>query len=260
MNFDSILKMMCVKLNIKQKKLANNINLKEISRGKRAFLIATGPSIKKQDLSLLKNEDCFSISNFFLHDKIDIICPKIHFIAPYHKPLDYDNIVSVWKMANKMLPKDTIIGLSIASKDMIEINHIFDGRKIYYFDYEPLKRINIDLEKAVLSPQSGPIMALPILFYMGYTEIYLIGCDGNMLKDYGKTIENFYEKDPRKNASDDWHDGNIISELECNLNLMKQYKAYYDYGKKIGVNLYNLSPDSWIDIIPLRKFEDVLGE
>lgn len=258
--WNKVKKIICIKFDMKQKELRSNIVLKEKAKGKRAFLIATGPSIKKQNLSLLKNEDCFSVSNFFLHKDIDVVNPKMHFFAPYHEPLVYDNIVSVWKMANASLPKETMIGLSVASKEMVEHNHIFDGRKVFYFDYEPIKQIRYNLEKSILIPQSGPIMIFPILFYMGYSEIYLIGCDGNMLKNYGETIENFYEKDPRKNASDDWHDGNIISELECNINLMKQYKAYYDYGKKIGVNIYNLSPDSWIDIIPKKQFEEILGE
>ena len=35
-------------------------------------------------------------------------------------------------------------------------------------------------------------MILPVLISMGYKEIYLLGCDHNQLKNYNKTITNFY--------------------------------------------------------------------
>ena len=40
--------------------LKNNKKFKNIHEGKRCFIIANGPSIKTQDLRLLKNEICFS--------------------------------------------------------------------------------------------------------------------------------------------------------------------------------------------------------
>ena len=34
--------------------------------GERCFILATGPSIKKQDLKLLRGETCIALSNFFV--------------------------------------------------------------------------------------------------------------------------------------------------------------------------------------------------
>ena len=64
-----------------------NINLKDCHRGERCFILATGPSIQKQDLTLLKNEICISVSNFFVHPDYKKIKPLYHCIAPYHKPI-----------------------------------------------------------------------------------------------------------------------------------------------------------------------------
>lgn len=242
------------KLSIPNPALSLNKELKNIGNGKRAFLLATGPSIKEQDLSLLAGEDCFSVSNFFLHKDIRIIKPKLHFFAPYHKPLVLDNFIDNWRNADNQLPKDTNIVLGVSSRKMVEDYNLFSQRKIYYLDFRSLKHIRIDIEKAILNPQTGTMMIMPVLGYMGYSKINLIGCDMNMLKDYGKCVENFYDRDPRKNATDKGRWTGIIDEMEADLTMMKQYKLYYDYFNKIGVTIQNLSPISWIDFVPKGNY------
>lgn len=246
------------RLSIKNPKLRTNKELENVGSGKRAFLLATGPSIKNQDLSLLAGEECFSVSNFYLHKDIEVIKPRLHFFAPYHKPLELENFIENWRNADRILPPETAIVLGLQSKKMVEENQLFSKRKIYYLDFRSLKKIRTDIEKAVQAPQTGTIMIVPVLDYMGYSEINLIGCDMNMLKDYGNRVENFYEKDPRKNATDGGRWQGIINEMETSLNMMRQYKAYYDYFEAKGVRMQNLSPISWIDFVPKKDFEDVV--
>ena len=56
-----------------KKILQKNKILKNIAKGKVGFLLATGPSINKQDLTKLEKYDCFSLSSFFLHKDLSII-------------------------------------------------------------------------------------------------------------------------------------------------------------------------------------------
>lgn len=244
------------RLSLHNPKLTSNRELKNMGKDKRAFLLATGPSIKNQDLSLLVGEDCFSVSNFFLHKDIDIIKPRLHFFAPYHKPLVLDNFIENWINADRRLPSETNIVLGLPSKKMVEEYNLFPKRKIYYLDFRSLKYVQNDIEKSILAPQTGPIMIMPVLGYMGYTRINLVGCDMNMLKDYGNNVENFYEKDPRENATDKGRWQGIVYEMEANLIMMKQYKMYYDYFKRRGVVVQNLSPISWIDFVPKIDYYD----
>lgn len=244
------------RLSIRNPKLSINRELKDMGKGKRAFLLATGPSIKNQDLSLLSGEDCFSVSNFYLHKDIEIIKPKLHFFAPYHKPLVLDNFIENWINADKRLPSETNIVLGLPSKKMVEEYNLFPKRKIYYLDLRSLKYVQTDIEKSILAPQTGTIMIMPVLGYMGYSRINLVGCDMNMLKDYGNYVENFYEKDPRENATDKGRWQGIMHEMEANLTMMKQYKMYYEYFEKRGVTMQNLSPISWIDFVPKREYCD----
>src|SRR5262245_2341778 len=94
-----------------KKILSKNKPFKGQGKGKRAFLLTTGPSIKIENLKLLEGEDCFSVSNFFLHEDISLIKPKFHFFAPYHPPLVLDNYIEWLQQADKQLPSETGIFL-----------------------------------------------------------------------------------------------------------------------------------------------------
>ena len=242
--------------------LKKNVELKNKAEKKRCFILATGPSVNNQDLSLLKGEDCFSTSNFFLHELIQDVKPKFHFLVPYHKPLILENYIEWLKMADEKLPANTNIVLATVTEPMVEKYNLFKNRKVYYVNFGNFNldkdEINIDITKTIMSPQTGPIMILPFCAYMGYEEIYLVGQDMNRLASYGGTTQNFYKNDPRVNATDknNWID--IIPELERTLVMFKQFKRYADYFKKCGIKFYNLSPTSWLSFIEKKDYEKLL--
>jgi len=240
-----------------------NVSLKNNGSGKRAFLIATGPSIKEQDLSLLKGEDCFTVSNAFLHENIKDMNPRFHFFAPYHKPLILSNFVSWLKKADKSLPKDTKIFLAVESEAMVKKYNIFKNREIFYLNFgHSFSRKNVDITKVVMAPQSIPLMVLPVLIYMGYSEIYLIGCDHTVLRDYNKRIIHFYgsKKDVRKNSSDSHAWAGIIDAHQTSMSVFNQYTFYKNLINTmlIKIRIINLSPDSWIDSFEFKEYGTLL--
>lgn len=242
--------------------IEKNIILKDQGKGKRAFLLATGPSLKLENLKLLAGEDCFSVSNFFLHEDINIINPKFHFFAPYHKPLDLNNYVEWLKLADEKLPHETKIFLGHATYDLVNEYHLFPNREIFYlYLSDDIKTKKIDLTKPVLAPQTSPLMIIPVLIYMGYKEIYLLGCDHTTLRDYKKTVTNFYNpnEDIRKNATDINCWRGIIQNHKFSLNVFLQYQWYKDILEKFySINIYNLSKDSWLDLFPFLNLDKII--
>lgn len=240
--------------------LKKNLDLKNIAAGKDAFLLATGPSLKGIDLGFLAGNDCFSVSNFILHPQLNVIRPKFHFFAPYHEPLVYEEYISWLVKADKELPLETSIVLGLQTKVDVEKFGIFQSRSIYYLCLEKSQiSSDIDLTRPVLAPQTSPIMVLPVLHYMGYKRVFLLGCDHNILKDYGGVVENFYEagQDPRKNATsgDNWRDG-IIKHLDNAKNVFVQYEYYRKIFESSGRSLKHTSKHGWLDFIeyvPLNK-------
>ncbi|MCX6352121.1 MAG: hypothetical protein NTX03_09700 [Bacteroidetes bacterium] len=246
------------------KLLQPNATLKNTGKGKRAFLIATGPSIKTQDLSVLKGEDCFTLSNFFLHKDLQTINPKFHFFAPYHPPLEKDNFYGWMQQADEILPPNTQMFLGDTDAAEIAGRGVFKKRKKFYLHMSPHVSVGrVDICKPILGPQTGPLMILPVLLYMGYEKIYLLGCDHTVLRDFKKQIQHFFdgEKDPRKNASNGeaWQ-GNILDSMHNTLNVFVQYQKYKDAmaAHYPNAKIINLSNDSWLDLFEFGRLEEVM--
>lgn len=243
--------------------LKKNRALKGAGKGKRAFLLATGPSINQENLKLLAGEDCFSISNFYLHPDIQTINPLFHGFAPYHEPMILENYVEWLRQADSALPRHTKILLGHKTFDIVQKFGLFPEREIYYLYLAPsAKKNSVNLEQPILAPQTGPLLLLPLLIYMGYEHIYLLGCDHTTLRDYRKNITNFYrpEKDIRINATNSnvWFD--IEIELRATLTLIEQYKFYKNMLTSTPKKITNLSVDSWLEMFPFERLEHVMTE
>lgn len=244
-----------------KKKLHLNEALRNVARGKTAFILATGPSVRNFDLSRIVGQDCFSVSNFFLHPLVDQLKPKMHFFAPYHEPLVLDEFVFWLTRADQSLPNETEIMLGIDTALTVEQYNLFADRIVHYLGLEKSEmKADFDLRYPVMRPQSVPLMVLPVLLFMGYQRIVLVGCDHNILMDYGKTVSNFYEKnaDPRSNATSgaNW-DAGIVQHLKNALNVFAQYSIYMDYCEKNNIELIHTSPEGWLDFVRYVPFDEI---
>lgn len=242
------------------KVFVKNKLLKKMTKNKAGVLLATGPSIKHQNLKKLKNFDCFSVSSFFLHKDINLIKPKFHFLAPYHKPILINDWIKWIKLADSSLPKETKIVLSIKDKNRIEKLNLLKNREIFYLYFSSFIKIKkkIDITKPLPSLQTGPLMILPFMIYMGYKTIYLVGCDFDNLKNYGKNIKNFYNQklEVKRGSNQPWKMG-IIKELENNLRLFNEFNNYKIFCKKNNIKIINLSPNSWLDFFDKQEFNKI---
>lgn len=241
--------------------LKKNEVWKNTGLNKRAWILATGPSLKGLDLSLLKSEDCFSVSNFYLHSQLAVINPKAHFFAAYHLPLERANFISWLKNADESLPKESAVFLSLSDKTMIEKHGIFKKRKIFYLAMGSKRFENINCEKLVPGIQTGPQMIINLLMYAGYKEIYLLGCDHNTLKNYGDVVENFYplEAEIRKNATNGAGWLPIVEHLGTQIKVFEIYEAFKRSNPNIAI--YNCSPTSWLRFtsIPYVNFRSLFS-
>ena len=242
------------------KVFAKNKLLKKTTKNKAGVLLATGPSIKYQNLKKLKNFDCFSLSNFFLHKDLKINKPKFHFLAPYHQPLSINDWIKWIKLADNLLPKETKIVLSIKDKNRITKFKLLKNREIFYLYFSSFVRLKntIDITKPLPSLQTGPRMVLPFMIYMGYKTIYLVGCDSDNLKNYGKIIQNFYSQklEVKRGANKPWKFG-IIKELENNLCVFNEFNNYKIFCEKNNIKIINVSKNSWLDFFDKENFDDL---
>jgi hypothetical protein len=239
--------------------LEKNRTLKGLGEGRRAFLLATGPSVSQENLKLLEGEDCFTVSNAFLHDDIQAVNPAFHGFAPHHPPLSLANYVEWLVLADSMLPAQTKIVLGHRATDIVDKYGLFPEREVHYL-YLGAGRRHVDLTRPVLGPQTGPILLLPLMIYMGYKQIYLLGCDCTPLRDYGRTVRNFYrsDRDIRKDttASNFWSD--VETEIRATLVVFDQYRYHREILSGTSTRIVNLSADSWLEVFPFDRLEHIV--
>ncbi|WP_222862399.1 hypothetical protein, partial [Campylobacter concisus] len=99
--------------------ILKNINLKDKHKGKRCFILGSGPSIKSEDLKPLKNEIVFALNNFYVHNDFDEIASgdiqKYYLVAPIHPPQTEDEWRRWFEDMEKHVPINVnmIFGLDI---------------------------------------------------------------------------------------------------------------------------------------------------
>ena len=241
-----------------------NIDLKNIHMDKRCFIVGTGPSIKDQDLTLLKDEIVIGVSGLFNHKDISILQPNYYVLAPvfeYH--LQYnkaDQYISWLKAMDNTLSDDVVMILHIGDKKYVEEYNIFSNKKIYWDNYIPwhgdeIKEIDL---AAIPDIYSVSETAIHVALYLGFKEIYMLGFDHNWFeglhvyfddKEYNKYFENTGKKSAEKFGFD--------SEFQMlrHAKIFNKYKKLYALKK----NIYNANADqnNYVDTFPKVKYESL---
>ncbi|MHA1380968.1 MAG: 6-hydroxymethylpterin diphosphokinase MptE-like protein [Candidatus Helarchaeota archaeon] len=153
----------------------NVLKLKDKHNGERAFIIGSGPSINKMDLSHIKGEITFGHNAFFL------IREKVGFMPTYYlieDPLPAeDNADQINKLrgTTKIFAHD----LSCCLKKDNDTIYVFFERN--YMDYRSnnFPKFSRDALRCVFWGGTVAYMSLQLAFYMGIKDVYLIGIDLN---------------------------------------------------------------------------------
>ena len=150
------------------------MELKNSMEGKRCFIIGNGPSLKFEDLDLLKNEYCFAANRIWLmYDKTSwrpacYMCQDWKMIRS-----EADRISSYSEM--------TLIGFDGMYEQGINISNSIG----YLCDKRPYAKRTLPFpfsfacENSVIDGTIVTYSAIQIALYMGFKEIYLIGVDNN---------------------------------------------------------------------------------
>lgn len=232
--------------------------LKNIHLNRRAFIVGTGPSLCVRDLDKLKNEVTFGCNKIYLA-----------FSETDWRPTYYSVIDRIVAENNKNEIEQlslTKIFSSVAkpffkkSKDVTWLNDLksptIQGERIF--------RFSPDVAKGTYGGYTVIYTQLQLAYYMGITEVYLIGVDFDfteskrtgektsageeILKSSGEI--NHFHRDYRPNG-----------ELWTIPNLGYQYKAFQiakSAFEKDNRQIYNASRRTKLDVYPTVNFDSLL--
>lgn len=234
--------------------IKKNSNYENINSGERCFVIGTGPSlslITNQQAQKLADEKVFAVNSFYKTALSDSVTPTYYTLI--------DN--NYWGVSQKTFSEihnkyqgqaPTFITDIRASPIVSKLN---GARSIYIYSKNyPVKsmRLNISANSSItMNTVSTSIISA---MYMGFKEIYLLGCDYNLFCT--------------RSGSHCYDDTEEVAELP-KYNLAFYLKYYHlttefhylihKLAKKNGVKIINLTPGSLLDAYPLCDIDSVLS-
>jgi hypothetical protein len=148
--------------------------LKDIHKGKRAFIIGNGPSLKQTDLAKLTGEITFGMNRIYL------MFPELGFMTTY---LSVVNDLVIEQTANDLAALEIPKFITWRSRRFFEAAQ-FGGDKysnlptFLYTTYDA-PRFSEDVRWRVWEGATVTYVTMQLAFHMGIDQVYLIGVDHN---------------------------------------------------------------------------------
>lgn len=228
----------------------NNIKFRNIHYGQKCFILGTGPSLGNIDYCYLKDEITFGV-NFLYKGEI------INYIKPQYYCLYDPNFYTIYLQETieliNSLPNTTFFLSTKFYNTFKEIN--IQNKNIYYqylnlFQYDD--NISVDMVKNMTAPFNVILGCIQTAIYMGFREIYLLGCDFNSFA-YPKVV-HFYDKIGANRTR------SLAAELKEYSLVCYHHYALEKYAREKGIYIYNITPNSLLDAYERKNIEEVFFE
>lgn len=219
---------------------------KDIHKGERCFIVCTGPSLNFNDLSLIKNEICFSMNSIIK------ILDKTEWYPKYYGVQDDDvfakmrDIYSTFSHENFFVANNTFN----KNKDVLQNKNV-NVFRLYYGNIKrnlkkPRIKFSKDITHGVDCGYTITYSLMQIAIYMGFKEIYLIGCDSN------------YDPDPNKRyfVSHGHIDPNAPVSVQFQ---MQAYSKAKEYADKHNIKIFNATRGGKLEVFPRISLEEVIS-
>jgi hypothetical protein len=252
----------------------NNEKFRNKHFGERVFILASGPSIKTQNLKPLENETCIAVSHFHLHEDIHTINPRYHVLAPQHPPFNFNDSSKYFRDFIKAYPDNQtsiFLGINHYKYNYLQLlkEHPELKRPIfYYLDYSAGMQLDEqnhllddswDITKSPFAMRTVIYGAIQLAIFMGFKQIILLGCDHDYLNDINRTTNHhFYQEE--KGISDKSHLEQFTREKWFFEYYMrwKDYRLMNEYAASKGVKIINATNGGLLDVFERRELTQLI--
>ena len=209
------------------------LTFKDKYKGKRCFIIGNGPSLNKLDLTLLKNEYTFGANAIYLnHDKMGFY-PTFYVVEDILVAEDRSSEINKFNGSHKFFGNYLKYCLNSDEKT-IWMNVVLD------YSFKEFPNFSNNASRRLWVGGTVSYLEMQLAFYMGFTDVYLIGFDHSYkipksANVNGTTIKST-EDDPNHFHKDyfgkgkRWHDP-MVDRMEKAYIVAKQ--NYEQVGRKI---------------------------
>ncbi|MGN0429846.1 MAG: 6-hydroxymethylpterin diphosphokinase MptE-like protein [Acetatifactor sp.] len=234
------------------------LNCKEIEKyrnvhqGKRCFIVATGPSLRIDDLNKLyeNHEICLSVN------KIYRCYDKTKWRADYVGMTDPKIVADVIKDLNNgvEMPQRMFIGDNSVHAELMEYVENAEYFHLNYRDSNPkVPLFSDDMSKgAYMGCTVTYDFALQMAAYMGFSKIYLLGVDHGMIGKISDSqnhfIENYYTEDEKNEKHfnpSNWEGAT------------RAYQTAEKYSRQHGFRIYNATRGGQLEVFERVDFDSL---
>lgn len=260
--------------------IESNEDLRSLHKGKRCFILGNGPSLLDDDLSSLDGEVVFTVNNL-LASELGLLAPSYHVISDRRFfSMDPESSSDSWMIdrLTNIVSSDGTAGppptiTFVPSSEMARMEGFVSGRthdvryfcNPYYFsDYYHL---TADLTRVIPRFSSVIQHAVVIAVFLGFDEIYLLGCDttnivANVQTALADSVEPSYAYEVSQEM-DLWLHAQYLKRdmercAESFLEVLVAFRFIAAFCHRRGVRLVNCSSRTVVDSIARASLRDVL--
>ena len=216
-------------------------------KGERCFIVCTGPSLNYNDLNRIKNEYSFSMNSIIrILDKTDWK-PTFYGIQDYEVFGKLKGDIQLYSNKYFFVSDETYKKYnSVLNQKSVDVFKLF-----YHGTKRNLKKPSIkfssDITKGLYNGYTITYSLMQIAVYMGFKEIYLLGCDSN------------YDPDPNKRyfVSHGHIDPNAPIAVQFQI---KAYSVAKKYADKHGIKIYNATRGGKLEVFERFNLDDVIPQ
>lgn len=229
--------------------LRANLELRERHLGRRCFVVGNGPSLRDQDLSLLRGEVVFVVNRFIHHPDAEAIAPS------YYVIVDPKFATGEWgtdfvEQLERRLPNVEVFltpdGVSLVRQRGLLRKHrvraVLPNQQLH-FGYSE----SVDLTRGVPGMDNVTKVAVMAAVYMGCKEINLLGIDGNGL--ILSSDSHFYGHEPPPARQEDLEKALVSMSMG-----LRSWRAIARYLEERGVALISRNPRSVLTALRSAPF------
>ena len=222
--------------------------------GKRCFIVCNGPSLKPDDLTRIQENGDIS----FAANKIDKIFPRTSWRPTYYLVFDDSfqrTLLSTMQKIN--------CECQFYRTDSYLTTHKIKGHKVLWLntdgnrEYLDSPKFSADLSKVVYAIATVTYISLQLAVYLGFKEIYIIGCDNSYgiekLKD--GTIVN-HNKTSYFDGSDKNDSAKIVGET-WQMNIAYEYAR--KYADENGIKIFNATRGGYLEAFERVNFDKLFS-
>ncbi|RLA76452.1 MAG: hypothetical protein DRG78_18975 [Epsilonproteobacteria bacterium] len=235
------------------------LQFKDKYKNKRCFIVGNGPSLNKLDLDLLKDEFTFGVNSIFYMTERNGFRPTFYMVEDNH--VIYDNLTDInnYEVPYKFFPSQYKKVIKPSSNTFF-----FNMNRGFYEENSPnycIPRFSKNCHERMYAGQSVTIMNIQLAFYMGFTQVYLIGMDFDYKiteKDEVTGHNILSTKDEDENHFDPRYFGAGKKWLDPKLeNVLTSYQFSKIKFERFNRKIYNATPGGKLNVFERVEFNSL---